>query len=93
MEFNVVVRLHTIQFLKELKKYFNIFIVTWWQKELVTKILPLIDPDGTVFPLKNIISLKHNELKSIEYVLNSSVPNAWDFLIIDRCEFNWAANQ
>ena len=70
IEFNVVIRPHTVQFLKELKKYFNIFIVTWWQKELVTKVLPLIDPDGTVFPLKSIISLKHNELKSIEYVLN-----------------------
>ena len=65
-----MVRPNTVNFLQEMKQYFNIFIVTWIQKELVIKLLPYIDPDGTVFPVrKQIQVVKHSELKSVEVVI------------------------
>ena len=49
MEFYVIVRPGTVEFFKSLRRYFNFHIVTQIMRELVMKLLPLIDPDGVVF--------------------------------------------
>jgi hypothetical protein len=53
------------------------------------KLLPLLDPDGTAFINKNIISLRYPEVKSVEYAVSKDLPNHNDFVIIDRSERVW----
>lgn len=93
LEFYVCIRPGTVQFFKALKPFFNCHIVTWMQRDIVLRLLPLIDPDGTVFPIKSIASIKSNDLKQVEYVVNEQTPNQWDFAIIDRLENVWDFSQ
>lgn len=48
-EYIIVIRKDTLNFLKILKSYFNLYIMTFMSRELVFEILKIIDPDKTIF--------------------------------------------
>lgn len=67
LEYFLMVRPDTVSFLQACKLYFNIHIISWIPKDAILKLMPFIDPDGTVFPSKKqIISVNHQDLKSVE---------------------------
>ena len=49
MEFCVVVRPDTVQFFRKIITYYNVHVVTWMRKDLVMRLLDLVDPERAVF--------------------------------------------
>ena len=89
-DFVVVIRRGTTDFFRALSAKYSLHVVSYIHKDLTIQLLNLIDPEGTIFVMKEkrVKQYEPNQAKQTGDVLERAY-NKHDFVIIDRTECPW----